>query len=177
MRLLVALFVLGCAATVTACGGSSSSNSKNPHAGYAQGVKFASCIRAHGVPSFPDPTAGGGFSFPTGSGFNPFSPSFKAAQRACRSLLPNFGGGPNQATAAQKAQILALATCMRAHGVTGFPDPISTPPSNPQGYSIIFGRPGALIAVPSTINPQSPVFEHAASACQFPGFGHGTKGP
>ena len=66
---------------------------------------------------------------------------------------------------------------MREHGVTGFPDPISTPPSSPPGYSIVFGLPASFIAVPSTINPQSPIFEHAARACEFPGFGHGTKGP
>jgi hypothetical protein len=161
---------LACAPAIAACGGSPSSKSTATKVGYAQGVKFASCIRSHGVPNFPDPVAGGGFQFPTGPGFTPFAPAFKAAQQACRSLLPNFGGGPPEASAQDKARMLRLATCMRAHGVTGFPDPISSPPASPAGFSILFGRPGAFIAVPSTINPQAPTFEHAAAACRFPGF-------
>jgi hypothetical protein len=166
--LAVALTALGCAAAIGACGGSSSRSTTN--SGYAQGVKFASCIRSHGVPSFPDPVAGGGFQFPTGPGFNPAAPAFTAAQQDCHSLLPHGGKGPGEASAQDKARVLAIATCMRAHGVTGFPDPVSSPPSNPAGYSVVFGRPGAFIAVPSTINPQAPTFEHAATACRFPGF-------
>ena len=147
------------------------SSKSTTNAGYTQGVKFASCMRSHGVPNFPDPVAGGGFQFPISSGFNPFAPAAAAAQHDCRSLLPAGGKGPGEASAQQKAQVLALAQCMREHGVTGFPDPISSPPTNPAGYSIMFGQPGAFIAVPSTINPQTPTFRHAATACRFPGFG------
>ncbi|MGO9820095.1 MAG: hypothetical protein ACLPTJ_05510 [Solirubrobacteraceae bacterium] len=165
----LALTALGCAAVIAACGGSSSKSTTS--AGYTQAVKFASCMRSHGVPSFPDPVAGGGFQFPVRSGFNPFAPAAAAAQHDCRSLLPAGGKGPGEASAQDKARTLALAQCMREHGVMGFPDPISSPPSNPTGYSILFGQPGAVIAVPSTINPQTPTFRHAATACGFPGSG------
>jgi hypothetical protein len=58
-----------------------------------QALKFSACMRAHGVPSFPDPTAEkGGISLSLGSGLSPNSPQFRAAQQACRSLMP--GGGP-----------------------------------------------------------------------------------
>jgi hypothetical protein len=54
----------------------------------ATAVKFAECIRAHGVPSFPDPTfpAGGGIAIRTGPGVNPDSPAFQHAQQVCGSF-------------------------------------------------------------------------------------------
>lgn len=167
----VALAALGCSAAIAGCGGGSSSRSAT-HGDYAQGVKFADCMRAHGVPDFPDPVAGNGFSFPVGQGFNPFTPANRAAQQDCHTLLPGGGRGPGEATAQEKAHTVALAACMRAHGVTGFPDPVSSPPTG-GSYSFMFGQPGDFLAVPSTINPQSPIFKQAASACNFPGFGSG----
>ena len=53
-------------------------------------VKFAQCMRSHGVPSFPDPALSGQ-SAPAsgqGAGINPSSPRFQAAVRACRHVLP-----------------------------------------------------------------------------------------
>jgi hypothetical protein len=61
-------------------------------------IRFAQCIRTHGVPSMPDPVfAGGGAQIRLGGpGVNPRSPAFQAAQKACQSLLPipKFGGPP-----------------------------------------------------------------------------------
>ena len=74
------------------------------------------------------------------------------------------GGGSN---AAHHGQFLAFSECMRSHGVTDFPDPTFTPPSDPAGYSIVSDRNGVILAVPSTINPQSPVFQHASAVCGF----------
>ena len=161
-NVLLALAAITCAMAIGACGSSSKSNA---NAGVsAPGIKYADCMRANGVPNFPDPSAeGGGVQIGTSS-------AFEAAQRTCHDLLPG-GGGPTAATGAQKAQVLALARCMRAHGVSGFPDPVSEPPASPAGHSLIFGLPGAVIAVPSTIKPQSPNFKQAAAACKFPGFG------
>jgi hypothetical protein len=51
----------------------------------AAGVKWAQCIRTHGVPTFPDPNAQGAFD----SGvFDPTSSAFQAASQDCRSLQP-----------------------------------------------------------------------------------------
>jgi hypothetical protein len=43
------------------------------------------CIRAHGIPNFPDPTfpASGGELFPAIAGFNQASPAFRHAAAAC----------------------------------------------------------------------------------------------
>jgi hypothetical protein len=52
----------------------------------AAGLKFARCMRSHGVPTFPDPKSGGEIGLPPGT--NPNSPTFQAAERACQSLMP-----------------------------------------------------------------------------------------
>jgi hypothetical protein len=58
---------------------------------------------------------------------------------------------------------------MRRHGVAGFPDPTLKLPFNPTPaeYPIIEARGGVVLAVPGTINPESPVFKQAATACGF----------
>jgi hypothetical protein len=57
-------------------------------------LKFAACMRAHGLPDFPDPVVpkGGGVVFRPPKGMSPDSPQFRSAQQACRRFLP--GGGP-----------------------------------------------------------------------------------
>jgi hypothetical protein len=51
---------------------------------------FSRCMRAHGVPNFPDPAAAspGGFGFGIGgSNIDPAAPLFQVAQRRCISIL------------------------------------------------------------------------------------------
>lgn len=61
-------------------------------------VKFAECMRSHGV-DIPDPTfngngAGRGFGFRRSFGsVDRNSPAFQAAAKACQSLRPRFGRG------------------------------------------------------------------------------------
>jgi hypothetical protein len=125
-------------------------------------------MRNHGVSGFPDPNPGGGGLNIAGTGINPFSPSFKAAQATCRGLLPGGGPGSRRASEQQKEQLVAISECMRNHGVTGFPDPTTTPPTSQQGYAIMEGIASNLfLLVPSTINVNSPAFEQAAKACKF----------
>jgi hypothetical protein len=66
----------------------------------ANGVKFAECMRSHGVPNFPDPQIqsgpGGGVGVRIGgpgSGLDPRSPAFQAAQKQCGSLIGVKGAG------------------------------------------------------------------------------------
>jgi hypothetical protein len=147
--------------------GCGSSNKPGHGAGLNPGIKFADCMRANGVPSFSDPSGGGGgIQIPNSVNVN--SPAFQHAQKTCGGLIPGPGGGA-QATAQQKATMLALSRCMRAHGVSGFPDPVSSPPGSPVGMALAFGRPGSFIVVPQTLDPQSPAFKTAAKSCHFPG--------
>jgi hypothetical protein len=62
---------------------------------------------------------------------------------ACGSSSPSPSAGPTG------GPLLALAECMRSHGVPNFPDPAAR---------------GGLI-VPNDIDPQSPAFESAQQAC------------
>ncbi|HTX06972.1 MAG TPA: hypothetical protein VME22_00090 [Solirubrobacteraceae bacterium] len=125
-------------------------------------------MRSHGVPNFPDPTATGGIPpISASSGINPGSPAFQAAQSACHKLMPG-GHGPVHASAALVAKWLRISECMRRHGVPGFPDPrFGAPPINSNAYSFISDQNGLLVAIPATINPDSPAFSHAAAACNW----------
>lgn len=58
-------------------GGTSSPGSQN----LAQELKFAKCMRSHGVPGFPDPNKNGGFSGSTS--INGGSATFQNAQATC----------------------------------------------------------------------------------------------
>ena len=57
----------------------------------AKGLEFSQCMRAHGVPNFPDPVMG-----PTGAPvinlspghIDPTSPSFQAANSTCQKVVP-----------------------------------------------------------------------------------------
>jgi hypothetical protein len=61
--------------------------------GQQDAVKFAQCMRSHGV-NIPDPgsTAGGGFGFRQAfRALDRNSPAFQSALTACQSLRPRFG--------------------------------------------------------------------------------------
>jgi hypothetical protein len=51
----------------------------------AEEVKWAACMRAHGLPSFPDPNAQGAFD---SSRMDDASPVFQTASQACKSMQP-----------------------------------------------------------------------------------------
>jgi hypothetical protein len=54
----------------------------------ARDLKFASCMRAHGVPAFPDPSSHGGIDITPSMGIDASSPRFRSAQRSCRVYAP-----------------------------------------------------------------------------------------
>lgn len=59
----------------------------------AQLLRYARCIRAHGIPNFPDPTSHGLRISPSG-GIDLNSPQFLAAQKSCRGQSLTLGGAP-----------------------------------------------------------------------------------
>jgi hypothetical protein len=123
--------IAGCGSAGVLAGGSTNASS---------GIQFAQCMRATGVPNFPDgPIA-------PDSGINPLSPAYQSAQNACKKYLPRDGAGPPPTPASVVRQEVVLATCMRANGVPNFPDP------NAQG-NIQFPRDSSI--------PKSPAFQHA----------------
>jgi hypothetical protein len=121
------------------------------------GARFAACMRSHGIRSFPDPNAQGAISIGPGSGIDPSSAKFQAAQQACRKVLPNGGQPSPQQVAKIQQQALAFSACMRKHGLSDFPDPTF---SGGGVQMTIRGGPG------SDLNPSSPAFQAAQKACQ-----------
>ena len=96
----------------------------------SKAVKFAKCMRSHGVSEFPDPGASGKLTIDgiaNGSSLDPSTPAFKQAISACKDLEPaGFTGSkrsPQQQTAALK-----FAQCIRDNGVNDFPDPANGQP-------------------------------------------------
>ena len=158
----IAVAAIASAVLIAACGSASKPHTATGSSGAAQAIKYADCMRSHGVTNFPDPSGGSGAQLPQGS-----SPALQAAVQACQALQPSAEGS-SHATAGEKATMLHLSQCMRAHGVSGFPDPISSLPPNPR-FSSVFGTPGALIGIPIAIDTQSPAFKEAAKVCGLPG--------
>jgi hypothetical protein len=119
-----ALATAGLALLIAACGGSPASESAQVNGA----VAFASCMRSHGVPNWPDPNSSGVFDKTKLSSqqLGASSSRVQAAQSACQHLLPNGGSGPNPAQVQQvKAQALRFSQCVRSHGLPSFPDPAS----------------------------------------------------
>jgi len=118
--------------------------------------KYAACMRAHGVADFPDPVvhqSGGDQAVkvvvpaPVGK-----SRAFVAAANACKSLAPP-PPTPQTITPQQQQDYLNAATCMRSHGITGFPDPV-------------FADGGVKFPIPSGMDTNSPQFLQARQTCE-----------
>jgi hypothetical protein len=113
-------------------------------------LKFSQCMRAHGLAWFPDPDSDGRLNVRTPKGLDPSK--MDAAQRACIKFAPGPGPGDRRPTAAEMAQLRQLSKCMRAKGITNFPDP------NPNGgINLDKGKLGT--------GPGDPAFDKAQQAC------------
>jgi hypothetical protein len=172
----VAVVLASSAVALAGCGGSSSSNSTGSSAAGSGGTpassqtesstkaaRFSQCMRAHGVPDFPDPNANGSITVKVtkGSDLDPQSPTYESALQSCKSLEPaGFGSGSAQSLGNQN-KMLQFVGCMRKNGVPNFPDP------NANGAELITGGQG--------INPNSPQFKSALQTCHklLPGGGTG----
>jgi hypothetical protein len=56
----------------------------------AQALRFSHCVRAHGVPNFPDPDSTGRIPDPASGGIDQGSPKFRAANTACGRYRPPY---------------------------------------------------------------------------------------
>jgi hypothetical protein len=167
-RAIVALAATGCAALIVACGSSRAPGGTSGRS--SSFVPFAACMRSHAVPNFPDPGSGpGGGVEIVPPGINTSAPAFETAWSDCSKLLP-VSGAHHPPSAQMVDQMLQFSRCMRAHGVTGFPDPTTTQLTPQSGYFTIRSG-GVYLAIPETINRVSPTYQQAARACRFgPGF-------
>jgi hypothetical protein len=161
-RSLGVLAAVICAvAMITACG--SSSRQFGVSDGGDPALEYARCLRAHGVPNFPDPSPHSGLVIP--NDINPQSPAFRSAQQACGKLAQGRGG-QGEAPESRNLELLTLARCMRSHGVPNFPDPTTSPP--PPSHGNALGGPGDWLSLGTPQQQQSPAYKRAASACGNP---------
>jgi hypothetical protein len=157
--------------TASSRGVGSSGGSPSSASPESQAVAYSACVRAHGVPNFPDPKIsvhGNGVS--VAIGVTPAitgNPHFNSAQHACRKLLPDGGAGAgssHQLSPSEQSRYLKAAACIRSHGVPNFPDPTFS------GGGVHLERKG--------LNESSPTFKTAVHACEslIPGGVHGGSG-
>jgi hypothetical protein len=160
----LACLALLAAACSSAAGSGTGAGSAGGSARHSE-LAYSQCMRAHGITHFPDPNAQGDISLNAGpgTGLDPSSPQFKAADNACKSLLPPRRAMSPAQQAKARAQSLKYARCMRAHGISDFPDPDS------QGGIALKPSPGG------DLDPNNPLYQAADKACQHyqPGGGKG----
>lgn len=153
---------------VTGCGGKASPSvahlaqtTKTSHAqGYtrpspANLLAASKCMRSHGVPNFPNPVSYQGhlvFGFYAGSGVDSSTPAYKSAYSLCAT---RYLGLSHRSTPAERAlwhtEALRYSQCIRAHGLTDFPDP---------------GQGGAIDLTATPDGLKTPIGQRAQQACK-----------
>ena len=138
----------------------------------AGAVAYSKCMRADGVPDFPDPTPGRGLGFKLGASVTS-SPAFNSAQQKCRNLLPGGPGFQSNPSKRTMAKLLKIANCMRAHSIHQFPDPLYSRPTRftPGEYQEITDFDGATLLFPTDMDLQAPAYRQALTACHAPPLG------
>jgi hypothetical protein len=136
--------------------GASTPSAQSSGGTHASALAYAQCMRGHGLSDFPDPDSSGNIDLKSlhpqpGSDLYADDPRFQAAATACQSLRPTVSASQQQQDA---AQALKWAQCMRAHGISNFPDPDSN------------GQIRVSSLQAAGVNLDSPQGQAAANACQ-----------
>lgn len=106
--------------------------------GPASAVGYSACVRAHGVPGFPDPDSDGRLPKVDAQRLGVSTSQLQAAQQACQHLLPDTGSTIDAGSIDQCMEVgdcpqglvhtvvdeeRQFARCMRSRGVPNWPDP------------------------------------------------------
>jgi hypothetical protein len=110
-------------ASSTSSTGTASSGANKKLTARDKAVKFAECIRAHGVSDFPDPNEKNQFEY----GVSVTPAVWSRATTACKALQPP-GTLSGKRTPKQQSASLRFAQCVRDNGVKDFPDPVNGEP-------------------------------------------------
>jgi len=135
------------------CGASSAPSATTSGAGAGttltardQAVKFAECVRAHGVSDFPDPNASNDFDY----GVSVTPAVWRRATTACKRLQPP-GSLSSKRTPKEQSASLRFAACIREHGVKDFPDPVNGEPAINTYKIPSSNRPGGMAILNAAI--------------------------
>jgi hypothetical protein len=156
-----AALALGACGSSNDDGGSSGSGQNRADKAFEGALKYAKCMREHGI-DMPDPQrVGSGGIKQSFKGGSVNRAKMEAANKDCQKYM-QVGGG-KAPSAAEQAKIkdatLAYARCMREHGVD-MPDP----KFGSGGTTFQLGGPGKKGGTTGP-NPDSPAFKRADQAC------------
>jgi hypothetical protein len=159
-KIAVIAAVLAAATLVAACGGSHAAHARKSAQANST-IKFATCMRANGVPSFPD--SGAAIQSVQGSNgqtapINGVSVnSLHSALQKCEHYISSRASISAAQPAKFTQETLKVARCMRADGIKSFPD-------------------SGTFNTSSALNPQAPAFKAASKKCGV-GFATGASLP
>ena len=137
----------------------------------ANTLAFSRCMRAHGVPDFPDPGSDGQVPKTSAQQLGASSARLASAQHACQPLLPDTGGSlatslrqceeqgdcPQAMVQQVMTQLRKFSQCMRAHGIPKWPDPVIDAKGKPE----VIIKPWLL-----GVNPHSDQVNSVADQCR-----------
>jgi len=153
---IVALIGAGCSKGSTENGSTGSGADKKLTA-RDKAVKFAECIRAHGVSDFPDPNANNDFQY----GVSVSPAVWTRAVDACKDLQPP-GTLSAKRTPKQQSASLRFAQCIRDNGVKDFPDPVNGEPLVDTYKIPSSNRPGGMTILNAAMKKCGHVLGEAA---------------
>jgi hypothetical protein len=158
-------------ALTTSC--SSPAERRTPASGSTTGqsaVAYSACMRAHGVPGFPDPAADGVVPKADARQLGVSTTQLQSAQQACQATYPvsaslstslrqceETGDCPQPIVAQVMDQLQKFAVCMRAHGVPHWPDAVI----DAQGRPEIYIKPWVV-----GFDPDSPRIQSIMTQCR-----------
>ncbi|WCB93379.1 hypothetical protein DSM104299_02092 [Baekduia alba] len=139
---LTSLTSAGCgsnAPSTTGTAGSTGTGGSTSATDQDKAVKFAECIRNHGVGDFPDPDAKGEFRY----GVSVSPAVWRKAVDACKDLQPP-GALSSKRSPKEQTASLRFAECIRENGVEDFPDPANGDPLVDTTKIPSSNRPGGM---------------------------------
>ena len=145
------------APTATGGGGGTRPSDQEIYTGL---LAYARCMRSKGVTNFPDPVLGKGLR-PDADQVGANTATYRAADDACKALLPQGGGDVSDAPG-DRAVALKYSRCMRDNGVPKFPDP-----KEDGSMDLDLEKVGMM--------PDNPVFVAALKACAKFDIGHDSR--
>jgi hypothetical protein len=152
---MIALIGAGCGANAPSTTGTTSSadtDGTKSVTDQGKAIKFAECIRGHGVPHFPDPNAKGDFVF----GIDVTPAVWQKAVAACKDLQPP-GALSGKRSPKQQSGALRFAGCVRESGVKDFPDPVNGDPLIDTTHIPSSNRPGGMTILNAAIQKCRPL--------------------
>ena len=120
-------------------------------------MKFAECMRANGVPHFPDPDPKGEVNF----GVDVTPEVFTKAVDACKALKPP-GALSSKRTPKEQSASLRFAQCVREHGVKDFPDPVNGEPLIDTTKIPSSNKPGGMTILNAATNTCGRILKKSA---------------